>query len=192
MLNVDFLTSLVVTSKEGLEACLLLIAIMRTRNTIAEQNALMVGVVLGLLWTAMAFYGMHAIMESIKASMVVLTSLTIIVLLYLASSKHNGTGWRTKFLMRMSASQSLGVLGLVGALLVLREGLEVVIATSSMAIQHEFSVAWGVVCGCALIGGLSRIVHSHSKRFSRQAMFRWADWSFMVMAGYYFYEMLNV
>ena len=185
-----FTTSFLLTFKELLEAALLIFAILRTRDSVAEKSSIVMGILIGVLLFFGAFTAVHLLAVEFEKFMLPITALTVVALFYFARPKSEITSWRTRWLVDFSRQQSLKFLAAAIALIVFREGLEVIVGTAALAVTSPQIVLLGIGCGALTIFAFSSVIHALSLKISQKAIFRFCNWTFILMALYYSWEIV--
>ena len=185
---IDFLTSLTVTAKESFEACLLFIAILSTRGNDTNNKYISAGVLTGILTSFLLMFVAGGFADQLEYSVIILTFVTVVVLIYLTMGKHNGT--RTKLIKKYAESSSPLVLFSVGTLISLREGCEVIAATIGIFPKAQTEVMTGSLIGILSIGLLGKFAYNRIILWNKRAIFTVCNWLFVLMAGYYSYELI--
>ena len=186
---IELLTSSVVTFKEGLEALLLIFAIMGSRKSDhIEKVFISVGIFIGVFVSFLLYFFVTDVVL-LETPSIVISIATIIILLYLAFDSKNGSSSRTKKLLEM-AHKSLTLLVLSIALIVIREGIEAVAAISTLTHSEPGDVLMGVGLGFTVLMIMSKMIFTLSSKVSKSALFKFCNYTFIAMSIYYLYELI--
>lgn len=186
---VELITSASVTFKESLEALILLFSIVGTRQSDFKEKMIIFGGIVSAIFVAFLISIFIADVVLLEVPSIIISIGTIIVLLYLAYDSKNGSSGRTEKLLEL-AHTSLPMLFVASFLVVLRESLEVVAATSTLIPSNAFDVLIGVATGLILIVLLAETILKATSKIPKSYIFKFCNWTFVVMAIYYLYELI--
>ena len=185
----ELLTSSVVTFKEGLEALILLFAIVGTRKTDFKEKMIISG---GVIFSIIISFLISFVITDVillEIPSVIISIGTIVILFYLAYDSKNGSSSRSKKLLELSQT-SLPMLFVSSMLVVLRESFEVVVATSTLVPTHPVDVLIGISIGLFLIVLLGELILKVTSKIPKSIIFKFCNYSFIIMALYYLYELI--
>jgi hypothetical protein len=159
---------------------------------VSEKRAILVGNLIGVLLSFVLSFFVVKLLSALEISIVPLTILTILALIYLSLNKKNGTGKRTKWILKVAEKHSIVILIFAGMLITLREGLEIGITTIGLLNISLLNVYIGIILGILPVVLLVLILHKSMLKLNKVMIFKFCNYSFIAMALYYGYEVLCV
>jgi high-affinity Fe2+/Pb2+ permease len=79
---------------------------------------------------------------------------------------------------------------MAAGLIVLREGIEVILATSGIVNTNPMGVILGSLLAIITLLALSNPIARLTSKINKKYIFQFCNWSFILMALYYLYEVV--